>query len=418
MKFGLGNSRALLHAFENPHRRFVSIHVAGTNGKGSTSAFIASILQEAGYKTGLYTSPHLVRFTERIRINGVELSTVRLIAYVDALRPVIEEVQATFFEATTAIAFRYFADEKIDVAVVETGLGGRLDSTNVLLPIASVITTIGLDHTQILGGTIEEVAAEKGGIIKPGRVVVSAVDDGAAEKVLLGIARSRGTRYVRARVSAPATRMRGVNDGTIRFKKGPLKGIHVRVGLEGGYQVGNAQAAVATVHVLQQIGRLQRVLLRDDSWLSNTVESLGLAELSQNTGLRGRYEVVETSRGRLIFDVAHNPDAMRALVNVVKSAGDWPKSIVFGVMGDKDYVTMLRILKGIGTELVAVAPRGERPLPAGEVAKAARKAGFHVVKAQSVIRGVEIARSRSMKKPILVTGSHYVVAEALEGLKM
>ena len=159
MKFGLRNTRRLLQYAGHPERRFASVHLAGTNGKGSTSAFLASIAVEGGLKTGLYTSPHLLRFTERIRVNGAELSEERLVYYVKDLRRVIESVHATFFEATTCIAFRFFADENVDLAVVETGLGGRFDATNVLFPLASVITSIGLDHTQYLGSTPEQIAA-------------------------------------------------------------------------------------------------------------------------------------------------------------------------------------------------------------------------------------------------------------------
>lgn len=408
MKFGLRNIRTLLQAFDDPHRKFQSIHVAGTNGKGSTSAFLASILQEGGYKTGLYTSPHLLRFTERIRINGKELSSRRLVEYVAALRPAIENVHATFFEATTAIAFKYFADEGVEIAVVEVGLGGRLDSTNVLRPLASVITSIGFDHMEILGDTIRDIAREKGGIIKRGRPVISTVVRASARRELERIARERGSTYYRAAEVSPVRPDDRTLPMRLTFTGGILRGVSVSPGLTGKHQVRNVQAAVAIITVLHRSGRLNR--------LGAQHVARGLEDVQRNTGLRGRYEVVETRNGRLIFDVAHNPDGLRALVDLIKARRDTPAVVVFGVMKDKKYVPMLRMLRQVSRRLIAVAPHGERALSANELDRAAKLRGFRSIPSSSVIEGTRLARSMARGRTVLVAGSHYVVAEALEGL--
>jgi len=408
MKFGLRNTRTLLRVLGNPHKKFQSIHIAGTNGKGSTSAFIASILQEAGYRTGLYTSPHLKRFTERIRINGKELSTRRLVAYAALLRPTIEKVHATFFEATTAIAFKYFADEGVDIAVVETGLGGRLDSTNVLRPLASVITSIGLDHMDILGSSIQKIAREKGGIIKPGRPVISTVDRSGAKKVLKRIARERGSQYL------PASKVMTIHfnpDGAptgLRFAGGFLNGVSASPGLQGKHQVRNVQAAVATVTVLQRAGSLKRINAK------HVVR--GLEAVRENTGIRGRYELVEGRKGRIIMDVAHNPDGIRALVDLIKTRREFPFLIVFGVMRDKNYSRMLQLLRQISRRMIAVAPHGDRALPVDDLMRAAKLRGFRSTASNSVIEGVALARAMAKGRIVLIGGSHYVVAEALDGL--
>ncbi len=410
MKFGLRNTRSLLRALGNPHRKFQSIHIAGTNGKGSTSAFIASILQEAGYRTGLYTSPHLERFTERIRIDGKEISTRRLVTYAALLRPTIEKVHATFFEATTAIAFRYFADAGVDIAVVETGLGGRLDSTNVLKPLASVITSIGLDHMDILGSTIKKIAREKGGIIKPGRPVISTVARSGAEKVLQRIARERGSLYLAAPTLVPARFNTDGAPAVIRFAGGILKGESANPGLQGKHQFRNLQAAVTAVTVLQRAGRLKRITAK------NVVR--GLEAVRENTGIRGRYEIIESRKGRMILDVAHNPDGIRALVDLIKARRDFPFLIVFGVMKDKNYKRMLQLLREISGRMIAVAPHGERALPVDDLVGAAKLRGFRTTKSNSVIEGVTLARAMANGRTVLIGGSHYVVAEALEGLRL
>ncbi|RPH29218.1 bifunctional folylpolyglutamate synthase/dihydrofolate synthase, partial [bacterium] len=251
MKLGLRNIRVLMKYAGHPERRFPSIHIAGTNGKGSTASFLASIAMEGGYKTGLYTSPHLLRFTERIKVNGVELSDERLVYYVEALRPAIEASRATFFEAATAVAFLYFADESVDLAVVETGLGGRFDATNIVVPVVSVITNVAFDHTEHLGNTLPKIAREKGGIIKAGVPVVTGTGDPQVLKVFQKIARRKNTRVyhidrIARAVPVPGLRRRHA----VRLAAGWMRGEEVFPGLPGEHQTANARLAIATFDLL------------------------------------------------------------------------------------------------------------------------------------------------------------------------
>lgn len=408
MKFGLRNMRYLLQSVGNPEKTFSSIHVVGTNGKGSTSAFLASILMEAGCRTGLYTSPHLVRFTERIRIDGKELSERSLVAYADALRPSIERVHATFFEATTCIAFQYFADRGVDIAVVEAGLGGRLDSTNVLMPLASVITNVGLEHTEILGKTVRAIAREKGGIIKPGIPCITASTDAGVLKTLEAIAASRGSPLVRAKRVVRST-ISGKNRVAFTSRSFSLRNIDL--GLGGEHQVTNAQLALATLHILRRRKGCPAEVYR----IGSRILRRGLKNPVQNTGLRGRLEAVGGSRG-YILDVAHNPPGIRALVQSLEKEGVKDIVIVFGVMKDKAYRQMIENMEGIASAIIAVAPKMKRALKAGRLFRHILSMGIPARYGGTVSQGMRIAKSVTHGSPSLVTGSHYVVGEALRFL--
>ena len=404
MKFGLRNMRHLLSSAGNPERLFPSIHVAGTNGKGSTSAFIASILMEAGARTGLYTSPHLVRFSERIRINGREIPERRLVAYADRLREAIEDVRATFFETTTCIAFQYFADEGVDIAVIEAGLGGRLDSTNVLRPLVSVITNIGFDHTEILGKTLRSIAREKGGIIKRGIPCITGATDAGVLRTLEQIAASRGSRLYRARRVVRPT----VTDGAVDFTGRAYALRRVRLGLEGRYQVSNASLALGAIKVVT--GKAHRPL-----WLQNIGNDIlrrGLNRVVQNTGMQGRLQ----KHGRYLLDVAHNPPGMGALVQSLEVRGLRNLVVVFGVMKDKDSFRMLETLVAIAATVIAVSPAMERSLDARTLYRRMVRMGIPAIYGGSVERGLKRARKMTHGTPIVVTGSHYVVGEALRFL--
>lgn len=407
MKFGLSNIRALLKSAGNPERSFRSIHVAGTNGKGSTCSFLASVFMEAGYKTGLYTSPHLVRFTERIRIDGREISDRRLVRYVEAIRPAVESRHATFFEATTCVAFQYFADEAVDIAIIETGLGGRLDSTNVLIPLASVITNISLDHTEYLGSTISAIAGEKGGIIKSRVPVVVGTMEETAERRILRIAGRKRAPVIRAAdtvrvIPARAGRSSFVTD---RVRTGP-----VRPGLSGAHQTLNAGLAVACLSGLMR----SKAFRSRFPWIRNRSIRDGIRNVQQNTRLGGRLAVAGHGR-RVILDVAHNPAGMRATISSLLQKGAGHLTVVFGVMKDKDMVPMLREIGRLAGTVVAVQPRTHRARPAESVTRAARRLGIPSDPAGSVAAGIRKALRR--RGTILVTGSHYVVGEALEYLK-
>ena len=409
MKFGLRNIRALLRAAGNPERTFPSLHIAGTNGKGSTSAFIASALTQAGYRTGLYTSPHLVRFTERVRINGIEMEERRLVGYVRRMRPWIEQYRATFFEATTCAAFMYFADERVDVAVIETGLGGRLDATNVLRPLVSAITNIALEHTDLLGTTVRMIAREKGGIIKPDTPAVTGETDPAVLAVLRRRAR---TCRVRLRESARAvditeSRARpGVSMRSGRFALAPFV-----PGLHGSHQVKNAALALCVLRTLVEtpaggarFGRLTPGSIRE-----------GFVHVARNTGLRGRLELLEGKK-EVLLDVAHNPAGMRALAEALGRRRTKNLIAVFGVMRDKEYGLMLSVLAEVAQTIIAVAPPQERALPSAELWRAGRALGINVVNGGSVASGLRKAARIAGKMRLVITGSHYVVGEALKAL--
>ena len=416
MKFGLRNILTLLRETGHPERRFPSLHIAGTNGKGSTSSFLASMLQEAGYRTGLYTSPHLVRFTERIRINGVEMPERRLVKYANAIRPSVEAVQATFFEATTCIAFLYFADEEVDIAVIETGLGGRLDATNALRPLLSIITNVGLEHTEILGTTLRQIAREKAGIIKKGIPVVTSADEPSVLRVLRQTAARREARLfvsgdlVEPTVSGGRSGCSLVKMSTKNLSVGP-----VLLGLSGGHQIVNASLAVAALQIVKGRGELRRVGVRQ-------IED-GLRRVRKNTGLRARMEELTTSAGRVLMDVAHNPAGMETLVRSLTGRGIRCPVVVFGVMKDKDAGAMLAVLSCLNCTVIAVASGVDRSLPAAAVEKLAKTAGIQVILGPTVSSGIRKAlllagpETLSGRSRILITGSHYVVGEALSYLE-
>ena len=407
MKFGLRNIRDLLSSAGNPERSFPSIHVAGTNGKGSTASFLASIFMEAGYRTGLYTSPHLVRFTERIRINGKEIPERRLAAYVGALRTAIERNNATFFEATTCVAFAYFADEEVDIAIIEVGLGGRLDATNTLAPMASVITSIGFDHMEYLGPTITSIAREKGGIIKTRTPVILGPVGASAGRVIGKIARDRKAPLVHAKERLLLDCGAG---GRVSFSGKRLRTGLVKVGLDGAHQTFNAGLAVAAIDVLLD----RRAFAARFRRLNGASVARGLANVRANTGLEGRMTLAGRGK-RVILDVAHNRDGMHTAVASLLGAGIGNLTTVFGVMKDKDYLPMLRELEWVSDTVITVRPRTARAASAAVLCKAARRMGLRAVEGGTVAGGLRKALAGT--KRVLVTGSHFVVGEALVALK-
>ncbi|MBI4418379.1 MAG: bifunctional folylpolyglutamate synthase/dihydrofolate synthase [Ignavibacteriales bacterium] len=403
MKFGLRGIRILLKHLGNPETQFPSIHVAGSNGKGSTAALLAASLTAAGYRTGLYTSPHLVSFHERIRIDGKPILERQIPEYVRLLRPIIEELRTTFFEAVTALAFRYFADEKVDIAVVETGLGGRLDATNVLNPVVSVLTTVSLEHTQILGNSLAAIAYEKAGIIKRGIPCVSGVTAHPAREVIHRTCHSRRSRLIETAGGRAEVGRSDLTGSTASFVLGK-KGLRdVKIGLAGAFQVSNAFVALATLWELGHRG-------------FNVTEAdirRGFARVTALTGFRGRLTVARR-RPLTIVDVAHNPAAVRQLVQAIHDARLENLTIVFGVMGDKAFRSMIGILADIAGRAIAVQPLTERARSAETIAAAFRARKVPVAVGPTVREGMMIAgRAAGKRGIVLVTGSHFVVGEAL-----
>ncbi len=408
MKFGLRNIKRLLRSVGNPEKRLRTIHVGGTNGKGSTAAFLASVFTAAGYRTGLYTSPHLVRFTERIRMNGQEIPEAQLVEYVRHLRPMIDKTAATFFEATTCIAFQYFADEGVDIAVIEVGLGGRLDSTNVIFPMVSIITNISLEHTEYLGTTLVQIAREKGGIIKPGIPCVTASTERFVVRTLERIAERRGTRLYEAARRVKVDVQEDQSNFVASFFGRRLTIRNVRLGLRGNHQVVNAATAMAALDILHS----QKGFRANFRRIGAAAVRRGFERVRENTGLRGRLESVGN---RYLLDVAHNAEGMRTLISALPSDSRQHLVAVFGVLQDKDYKTMCRLLGQSVRHIVACRPRTPRALGVSPIVRELRRLGVAHSRAGTVRQALTLARRRAGPGGrILVTGSHYVVGEALE----
>ncbi|MDA0986293.1 MAG: bifunctional folylpolyglutamate synthase/dihydrofolate synthase [Bacteroidetes bacterium] len=375
IKLGLKNITDLCNYFGNPQNNFPSIHIAGTNGKGTVAHAIASCLMLQGYKVGLYTSPHLINFNERIKINNKEISNKKLSDLTTALKKEIIKCKATFFEATTAIAFKYFSDSKVDIAVVETGLGGRLDATNILNPICSVITEIGFDHTKELGKTIEKITSEKGGIIKTNNFVFTNSQSQKAIKVLQKIALQKKSIFIKV-----DSKYDDVEKNNLELAKEVLKFI-------------------------------------DQSTLkiSNSNIISGLKNYKKISNLRARFEVI-SDNPKIIVDVAHNPDAIKNLVLKLKSK--YPNKnfvFIFGVMKDKNYKLICNYLAKLKPILIAVKANNDRALNPKIIANYFNQINTVAIDCGSISTGIKLAKRISSNKDIIViTGSHYVVGEYLQ----
>lgn len=331
-KEGLSNTLALDEHFGHPHQSFSTIHIAGTNGKGSCSHTIAAILQECGLKVGLYTSPHLVDFRERIRINGIPVSREYVVDFVEQERHFFEPLHPSFFEVTTAMAFKYFKDQQIDVAVVEVGLGGRLDCTNIITPLVSVITNISFDHTQFLGDTLAKIAAEKAGIIKAGVPVVIGESHEETRPVFESKAQEVGAPIVFAEDRPEVTATWPTSDGLMHYATrhyGELTG-----DLGGLYQQHNTNTVLHAVRVLTGDGhyKIGRKILRE-----------ALRDVCGKTGLMGRWQTVR-DLPRVVCDTGHNVGGWQYLSRQLQQVKCRRMHIVFGMVSDKDINTVMDLL--------------------------------------------------------------------------
>jgi dihydrofolate synthase / folylpolyglutamate synthase len=383
-KLGLDGTRALLQALGTPHERFRSVHVAGTNGKGTVCALIERVLREAGYRTGLYTSPHLVDFRERIRVNGRWVDEDWLERALDRIEALPEGKDRTFFEVATALGFLYFAEQEVDIAVVEVGLGGRLDSTNVIAPEVSVITSIGLDHTEILGDTLEAIAREKAGIVKPGVPVVVGDVPGAASNVVRTIAAEGGAPYVPwDSIVTPRRLLAPFSEPTY------------------GLRAENTGTAIRVLATLADRG-------------------IDISEAAVRDGLRlarwpGRLERCPT-RPRLWWDGAHNVDGFRWLGRLWEWAhGRPPSRVVLALSRDKDGPSIVGELRRAfpPLHLVVTRSRSERAADPEALRAEAARQGIAVEAAPDVPSAVERALS-AKEGDVLLTGSLFAVGEAME----
>lgn len=386
-KEGLSNTKALDEHFNHPHRRFKTIHIAGTNGKGSCSHTIAAILQSAGYKTGLYTSPHLIDFRERIRVNGECIPEERVIRFVEEERHFFEPLQPSFFELTTALAFKYFEEQQVDVAVIEVGLGGRLDCTNIITPLLSVITNISFDHTQFLGDTLEKIAAEKAGIIKEGVPCLIGEYTDETKPVFQRVADEKHSPIVFAEEN--------VIDCDYEFE------------LKGHYQNRNRNT------ILNAITILRNFLVISEESIKN-----GMRNVCELTGLMGRWQTLQ-AEPLIVCDTGHNLAGWQYLAPQIKQTHSSHSTlrIVFGMVDDKDINAVLSLLPK-NAEYYFCQASTHRAIPSAKVAELAvqhdiRGRVFPTVSAAFV----QAKQDAGNCDFIFVGGSSYVVADLLTFLK-
>jgi dihydrofolate synthase/folylpolyglutamate synthase len=398
-KKDLTNTLALCEALGNPQKRFKSIHVAGTNGKGSTSHMLASILQSAGYKTGLYTSPHLKEFTERIKINGVEVSESYVVAFTNRIMESIETIRPSFFEITVAMAFDYFALNQVDVAVVEVGLGGRLDSTNVIIPEVSVITNIGFDHMDILGNTLEEIAGEKAGIIKNHVPVVISQRQKEIESVF--ITRANGNlspiKFADDTYRAVFTEQ---GSAMSLFKNNSPFLLDVDLQLKGKYQCKNLPGVLKTIDILN-----------DKGWIiSKNHIRKGLEQVIDQTGLKGRWQVL-AQKPYTVCDTAHNPDGLREILDQIRQHPHQELYIIWGMVKDKSRAEILSLLPKDACYFFCQASI-PRALDAEILQQEALQHGLQGEVVRSVNDALRKARERAGEQDMIyIGGSTFVVAE-------
>ncbi len=405
-KKDLTNTIELDKFFGHPHRYFNTVHVAGTNGKGSVSHFLASVLQEAGYKTGLYTSPHLKDYRERIKINGVEIEKEFVVDFVKLAKPAIERINPSFFELTVLMSFVYFKEKNVDLAVIETGMGGRLDSTNIITPLVSGITNISYDNSEFLGDTLAKIAAEKAGIIKKGVPVVIGEKKAETFGVFESAANEKGAGLAVApdiySIDYITETPEGLINVNVKDKSGKIVYGNLESSLTGQYQKYNIVTSLVALELLKNKVKI------DDKHIYS-----GFRNVVPNTGIKGRWQVV-SHNPEIIFDIAHNEDAVR---NITASLMNIPYKhlrIVTGFVNDKNLEKIISLLPRDAFYYVTQAsiPRAK---DANELAKLFGAAGLKVVDINTNVKeSLDKAISDSLPEDVvLVTGSAFVVAEVV-----
>lgn len=410
IKADLHNTIAICEFLGNPQKKIKTIHIAGTNGKGSTSHMLASILQEAGYKTGLYTSPHLYDFRERIKVNGIMCSQWFVTSFTNKMKPFIEKVEPSFFEITVGMAFEYFANENVDIAIIETGLGGRLDSTNVIEPQISIITNIGMDHMALLGNTLREIATEKAGIIKADTPVIISEVIPETKNVFEQKAASLNAPIYYAENFIEFTSFQNnwqtslfkFNQPLIHLLDAPLfpKSFTVECDLPGKYQYKNLRGVLVAIQLLATMG-----------WKLPPLKILnGLQHVVKNTGLMGRWECIQNNP-RIILDVAHNEHGIKALLEQLESIHYAQLHIVTGMVKDKDVDAVLKLLPTTA-KYYYTQSHIPRALPVIELAGKGNALGLMGNQFENVNMALQSANTSAQQPDlILVIGSIFLVAE-------
>jgi dihydrofolate synthase/folylpolyglutamate synthase len=405
-KANLDNTLALDEHFGHPHKKFKTIHVAGTNGKGSTSHMLASVLMEAGYKVGLYTSPHLKDFRERIRVNGEMISQEYVVKFVENNRTVFEQIKPSFFEMTVALAFAYFAEQKVDVAVVEVGLGGRLDSTNIITPELSIITNIGWDHMDLLGDTLEKIATEKAGIIKQKTSVVISQYQPEVENVFTNRAVELSALLV-------------FSDRVLRVKSQQLVNANLQeievedirtganttysIDLAGVYQANNLTGVLVALQILVEQGFK----------IHTNQIATGLQKVKENTSLMGRWQTL-SENPLVIVDTGHNVDGIKQVVKQIELTPHAHLHFVLGMVGDKDITGVISLLPKNATYYFTKAsiPRALDEKMLAEIAKKCNLKGETYPTVKEAI--AEAKNNANTNDLIFIGGSTFTVADALQ----
>ncbi len=398
-KEGLENIEALMDITDHPERKFKAVHIAGTNGKGSVAHLLASYFQERGCKTGLFTSPHLVDFRERIRLNGEMISEEAVMAFFNKFQAQFDQLEPSFFEMTTALAFHYFAEQKVDIAVIEVGLGGRLDSTNVLSPLLSVITNISLEHTHMLGDTIAKIAKEKAGIIKPKTPVVIGEFHPESFPVFEDIANQKDAPLFLAEnnysFSGP------FDDLTIKDVLGRTLYEHIQLLLTGEYQLKNLKTFLQATEVIEELWPAEK-----------DVVPQAIRNMVSNTGFQGRWQILRREP-LTICDVGHNPGGLRLTMQQLKQYTCRQLRMVFGMVKDKDVEQVIGMLPQDAEYYVCQA-QIERAIPAEELAERMMRHGLRCRVASTVANAFRQANADAAPDDLIfVGGSCFVVGELL-----
>jgi len=404
MKPGLERVEWLLATVGSPHEKYRVVHVGGTNGKGSTSCMIASMLSEHGVRTGLYTSPHVVDFTERITIDGSRIEPDRVLDLVERLKPGADEIEATFFEIATAAAALYFAEESVDLVVAEVGLGGRLDATNALDAVLSVITRVAIDHTEVLGSDTAEIAAEKAGIIRENGVVVCGAE-GVALEVIRGVTAARKAMFIPVFEDAIVGNLSVTPNGNVFDLSYRMDSYEkLSTSMLGRHQADNAIIALVALHELERLALIE---------VSESAIRSGLADAC----CIGRMQIIDR-RPAVVADVAHNPDGARALMEGVDEVFAPERVIVvLGIMGDKDVRGFLAELVDNVDLVILTRPAAARAADPEELAVIAADLGLPNRVVPTAGAAIESALSEAHEGDlVLITGSHYTVGDVMTSL--
>lgn len=400
-KPGLERVLAMAEVMGNPHLAFRSIHVGGTNGKGSTASTLAAILVASGYKTGLFTSPHLVDFRERIRINGIPVSKDFVVDFVNKARPLLEKYSPSFFEITTLMAFSFFAEQKVDVAIIEVGMGGRLDSTNIIHPELSIITNVSKDHTQFLGTTLPEIAFEKAGIIKKRTPVVIGEAEGEVQTIFENNAKEKSAPIYFAEKAQVLLFCEDKPDGLL-LKSRDYGSFHAQLG--GAAQHLNARTILTTLSVIKE---------REILSIPEAAVHEGFATVIEKSGLLGRWQQL-SSTPQIFCDTGHNEAGVALVVQQIARQKYNHLHIVFGMVADKDWQKVLSFLPKEAFYYF-VTPPSERGLPNDTLADYAQQIGLKGCSYPTIAEGFLAAKGNAQPSDLIyIGGSNYVVAEVLQ----